>query len=616
MSAPQAVPNPSLSLGGVLGRRATWMSPVRATDFPPPAAYPRSSSPPPQNFDDPALLELRRASIAHLERKAGLRSRASVAPTSSDPFLSGGLPPPRSLVAELAKFDQGTPYEELRFVMDLTTAQPFASTEGIYPISSAMSDADASFAPSESEFSFALDAMDPRLSPAARRYLNEYTSGQHRVPVFSNQTFAPPVPSVLPQEPLLPPPSIPQAQYGYYPPHVPGGFPQWEPISEPAPTFYPFPPQAFHNSPYSSYFPGPATPPVPPPTIPQFDIRIDPSPSTSTISQFASPDLLSPNFSASSPSSTSSASSPSNSFLWTPSTTPSTSPYPCTFPFFPPNQNQNGPNNSKEEPLSFSLTETLLSPPLPPLLRRKKKSLARLTAEEYARTRGAVKSWGIVKFFDGNKGWGFILDQSRVPGEDVWTHYTNLEIPRGHRFLVSEEVVEYLIVWDTKKSQLKALLVTGLGGTPLLAFSDPTLAASLSKFKPSQGPLPPTLSPKSKQKIYALKRQRYENTHGEGGESRERMKRYLEREDEEEERQGEEAYEEEGGEEEEEGEEERLEVERGLLDFGTIGLGLTGIEELDEEETKEGGSEIGEGAESQAKEKEGEEDEMDEGERA
>ncbi|GAA5948473.1 hypothetical protein JCM3765_004895 [Sporobolomyces pararoseus] len=636
MSKPIApIPNVSLPPGGLYGRRATWIATqennnnndevIRAPSaLPPPPPSSLFNNLDQEEIDPTTALEIRRASIATLPQarwRTSTPTRTSPSPSSSIPLVG-----PQALVAELAKFDNGTPYEELRYVMELTAAQ---ASQGIYPISSSSSSSVSSSSPpggraysptgessfyaeSDSTLPQARDAMDPILSPAARRYLDEYNLGQHRLPCsppshsHSHSIFN------APQYPYYPvPPSItsPSTAAAAAPPFV----------VEPSPlSTFPFGP----IQPSTSYFPGPAITPIPPillpgspssgAAVPTFDFQLDPSPSIGGGgNQFSfsssTTGSLSPSFTSASSSST-----PPTGFVFTPSTTPSTSPNPdCPLPLLPP------PSSSSElDPKS--VTEQFLL-----LRRQKKKSLVRLCAEEHARTKGAVKSWGIVKFFDGNKGWGFILDQSRVPGEDVWTHYTNLEIPRGHRFLVSEEVVEYLIVWDSKKSQLKALLVTGLGGTPLLAFSDPTLAASLTKFKPSQGPLPPTLSPNTKKQIYAAKREKQRKLDEEV--KKERMKRYLERElirkgmkknverEEEEEKKK--------VDDDDDDDEEAIEIRRGLLNFGVIGikdkeekekekgsgligLGLSGIEEVEEEgeEEEEKGNDSKVGVEEEEKE--------------
>ncbi|GAA6006948.1 hypothetical protein JCM11491_001451 [Sporobolomyces phaffii] len=576
MSGARPTPTVLLPTAGPSTRRAAWVGRDEDSVFSSSPAPRPSPAPFQPILNDPAIVELRRASIAQLNKRTST--------TSSAPAPAVGS---QALVTELAKFDPQTPYEELRYVMELTAAQ---ASEGIYPISSSSTVSSPSSAKSYSELSFisemdstlptAEDAMDPKLSPAARRYLDEYNSGHHRLPPtmgFSTCSSPPPHPR-FPFYPLPGSPPPPLSLGTAFPPYTYSP----EPALPPAPSTFPFIP-AQPVPPATSYFPGPITAP-----IPNFDFHLDSAPPSSYLPQFTSPgDTLSPSFSNASSSPSSSFYSPPGFGYQTPSTTPSVSPNPDSFAFFkaPPFPVHGGEGGQSD-------AEAIVGDPP----RRKKKSLVRLCAEEHARTRGAVKSWGIVKFFDGNKGWGFILDQSRVPGEDVWTHYTNLEIPRGHRFLVSEEVVEYLIVWDTKKSQLKALLVTGLGGTPLLAFSDPILAASLSKFKPSQGPLPPTLPLETKRKIYAIKRDKQKREDEEKErEIKDKMRSYLEKEQARD----------------HEDDLDLLQVQRGLLNFGilggtgsakgqeggevsaTVGLGLIGIEEVDEDDDDgtEGGHE-------------------------
>ncbi|GAA5912246.1 cold-shock protein [Sporobolomyces salmoneus] len=503
--------------GGIPGRRSNWVPPT-------------SSIEQDNFFNSPPI------------------ASRGVAPPNPPSWM---IPAPQALVHELAKFDNLTSYEELVYAMDQS---PGESTP--YPISSAPSSAastplrgrsrgrgieDQSFASSEdfnnmsfvseadSSFPRALDAMDPKLSPAARRYLNEYNEGQHRINTtsfphplsawFAPPPFAPPPPPVQPQfySSSSPPLSTMNEFSAALPPlHL------FDPASSTTPNLngFPFVPPPVQPLNSNSYFPGPVVMPIPPPLLslpegggivpPTFDFQLAPSPNS--IPDLAARDSSSTSLSPSLSFGSSSSSSSSNGFSFiSPSTTASTSP---------------NPDGGYLKPLSFTGFDALLASSGG--IRRKKKSLVRLCAEEHAKRCGSVRSWGICKFFDGNKGWGFILDQSRVPGEDVWTHYTNLEIPRGHRFLVSEEVVEYLIAWDSKKSQLKALLVTGLGGTPLLASSDPTLAASLTKFKPSQGPLPSDLSPESKQRIYAIKRDKQRDLDEQV--KKERIKRLMQKE--------------------------------------------------------------------------------------
>jgi len=138
----------------------------------------------------------------------------------------------------------------------------------------------------------------------------------------------------------------------------------------------------------------------------------------------------------------------------------------------------------------------------------------------------------------------------------------------------------------------------------------------LTKFKPSQGPLPPTLSPETKKKIYAAKREKQRKFDEEV--RKERLKRFLERErrkngiiittstsntnttgvnD------GKKDKDDVDDDDEEEEDEEVIDIKRGLLNFGVIGiassstcstsgsgllgLGLSGIEEEVEEDEED-----------------------------
>ncbi|HUT58881.1 MAG TPA: cold-shock protein [Phycisphaerae bacterium] len=56
---------------------------------------------------------------------------------------------------------------------------------------------------------------------------------------------------------------------------------------------------------------------------------------------------------------------------------------------------------------------------------------------------------GIVKWFDGKKGYGFI---ERPDGEDVFVHYTAIEEP-GHRTLSTGDAVRFEIVQGEKGPQ-------------------------------------------------------------------------------------------------------------------------------------------------------------------
>ncbi|GAA6061317.1 hypothetical protein JCM10212_003207 [Sporobolomyces blumeae] len=138
------------------------------------------------------------------------------------------------------------------------------------------------------------------------------------------------------------------------------------------------------------------------------------------------------------------------------------------------------------------------------------KSVGRLQVEAWLSDPAAdavLHSCGMVKFFDPNKGWGYIVDQGHpvLAGQDIWVHYTALRMDRGHRFVVEGEWVEYTVVWDAQKQQLKCLNVQGFGGRPFFAETHPSEAVVLARFKPCTGPLPSTLPLDSRREVYAAK---------------------------------------------------------------------------------------------------------------
>lgn len=53
-----------------------------------------------------------------------------------------------------------------------------------------------------------------------------------------------------------------------------------------------------------------------------------------------------------------------------------------------------------------------------------------------------TRSTAVVKWFNNEKGYGFLLDQN---GQDVFVHHTNLMMD-GYRYLVEGQEVEYLPV--------------------------------------------------------------------------------------------------------------------------------------------------------------------------
>ena len=61
---------------------------------------------------------------------------------------------------------------------------------------------------------------------------------------------------------------------------------------------------------------------------------------------------------------------------------------------------------------------------------------------------------GVVKWFNGSKGFGFI---SREEGDDVFVHYTAIEDNGGYRTLEEGDNVEFEIVEGPKGLQAKSV---------------------------------------------------------------------------------------------------------------------------------------------------------------
>ncbi|GAA6044374.1 hypothetical protein JCM8097_004900 [Rhodosporidiobolus ruineniae] len=84
-------------------------------------------------------------------------------------------------------------------------------------------------------------------------------------------------------------------------------------------------------------------------------------------------------------------------------------------------------------------------------------------------------SRGWVKFFDGAKGYGFIVDRNGVElGADIFVHYTGLAQSRGFRGLTVDEEVEYTCVWHTEHEKYQALVVHPVSANGFLPISDET----------------------------------------------------------------------------------------------------------------------------------------------
>ena len=61
---------------------------------------------------------------------------------------------------------------------------------------------------------------------------------------------------------------------------------------------------------------------------------------------------------------------------------------------------------------------------------------------------------GVVKWFNGSKGFGFI---SREEGDDVFVHYTAIEDNGGYRTLEEGDNVEFEVVEGPKGLQAKSV---------------------------------------------------------------------------------------------------------------------------------------------------------------
>ena len=77
-------------------------------------------------------------------------------------------------------------------------------------------------------------------------------------------------------------------------------------------------------------------------------------------------------------------------------------------------------------------------------------------------TEEAAPSTGTVKFFNTEKGYGFIVPDDGTP--DVFVHQTAIKAD-GFRSLADGESVEFTTALDDKTGKIKADYVTGPGGT-------------------------------------------------------------------------------------------------------------------------------------------------------
>lgn len=75
---------------------------------------------------------------------------------------------------------------------------------------------------------------------------------------------------------------------------------------------------------------------------------------------------------------------------------------------------------------------------------------------------------GVCKFFNSQKGFGFVLDNKaeELGGQEVFVHFTSIQSKTGFRSLAEGEEVEYEVVTGSKGYQ--AANVTGPGGRPVV----------------------------------------------------------------------------------------------------------------------------------------------------
>ncbi|GAA5871023.1 hypothetical protein JCM8547_005334 [Rhodosporidiobolus lusitaniae] len=90
---------------------------------------------------------------------------------------------------------------------------------------------------------------------------------------------------------------------------------------------------------------------------------------------------------------------------------------------------------------------------------------------------------GTVKFFNVQKGFGFIIDDitEELAGSEVFVHYTGIDQSSGFRCLSPGERVEYILIKGQRKGRLQALRVAGLNGNALLGLSDPRQADAVRR---------------------------------------------------------------------------------------------------------------------------------------
>ena len=116
----------------------------------------------------------------------------------------------------------------------------------------------------------------------------------------------------------------------------------------------------------------------------------------------------------------------------------------------------------------------------------------RVSYVEGATDASAVRRLGTVKFFNCQKGYGFIIP--RDAGSDIFVHYSVImSSDNGNKTLVDGDDVEYVLVQGPKGAQ--ASNVTGIGGGPVRGGDPLVLGAAAAVppivFAPSSGTVSP-----------------------------------------------------------------------------------------------------------------------------
>ncbi|KAK4331845.1 LOW QUALITY PROTEIN: CSD domain-containing protein [Rhodotorula toruloides] len=118
----------------------------------------------------------------------------------------------------------------------------------------------------------------------------------------------------------------------------------------------------------------------------------------------------------------------------------------------------------------------IASTPTPPALSTTGKTALQLLEEGEA-----FWSTGTCKFFDVEKGFGFIVDDhSQEIKLDVFAHYTGVDQKRGFRCLAPGERVEYVLT-KLSNGKLQAFRIKGENGAPLQGLTNPAQAAAFDK---------------------------------------------------------------------------------------------------------------------------------------